>query len=237
MNAMRSWLLVLLGLLTLACSADTEVDLARAEAYAHDGDFAPAWCIWEPLAEAGNVTAQFNLGWLYRNGNGVAANDERARQLWEQAARSGHAEAQMALAMLYGQRGGAVEDQAQAVNWYREAAAQGLEDALLVLLDYADRGNVAAAAAVDALLREGRVGKLVTVTVDKANVRERPTTGAGVLATLPQGARVRQLAVTGDWRRVWVPESNITGRFCHQEPNPPYVMPGLGRYVGSDGMP
>jgi len=215
MNSLRSGFLLLLCLLTTACSADTEVDLARAEAYAIDGDFAPAWCIWEPLAEAGNVTAQFNLGWLYRNGNGVAVNEERARQLWEQAARSGHAEAQMALAMLYGQRGGAVEDQVQAVNWYREAAAQGIEDALLVLLEYADRGNEAAASAVDALLREERAGKLVTVTVDKANVRERPATSARVLATLPQGARVRQLAVTGDWRRVWVPDSNTAGWMFH----------------------
>ena len=110
MKFLRGWLLVLPGLFAMACSADTEVDLARAEAYALDGDFAPAWCIWKPLADEGNVTAQFNLGWLYHNGNGVAANDERARQLWEQAARSGHAEAQMALAMLYGQRGSAVEE-------------------------------------------------------------------------------------------------------------------------------
>jgi TPR repeat protein len=215
MKFLRGWLLVLPGLFAMACSADTEVDLARAEAYALDGDFAPAWCIWKPLADEGNVTAQFNLGWLYHNGNGVAANDERARQLWELAARSGHAEAQMALAMLYGQRGSAVEDQAQAVNWYREAAAQGIEDALLVLLDYADRGDAAAASAVDALLREARVGKLVTVTVDKANVRERPTTGARVLATLPEGTRVRQLAVTDGWRRVWMPESNTAGWMFH----------------------
>ncbi len=215
MKSLEGWLPVLLVLFTMACSADTEVDLARAEAYALDGDFAPAWCIWEPLAAAGNETAQFNLGWLYHNGNGVAANDERARQLWEQAAQSGHAEAQMALAMLYGQKGGSVEDQVQAVNWYREAAAQGIEDAALVLLDYADRGNAAAAAAMAALLSEERVGKLVTVTVDQANVREKPTTSGRVLATLPQGSQVRQLAVTGDWRRVWLPETGASGWMFH----------------------
>jgi len=206
---------LLLCLFAIAGSADTEVDLARAEAYALDGDFAPAWCIWEPLAEAGNVTAQYNLGWLYHNGNGVAVNDERARQLWEQAARSGHAEAQVALAMLYGQQGSRLEDQAQAVNWYREAAAQGIEDALLVLLDYADRGDEAAAAAVAALLSEERVGKLVAVTVDKANVRETPSTSGRVLATLPQGTRVRQLAISGDWRRVWVVEEGMAGWMFH----------------------
>ena len=215
MNTLQGWLLSVLLMLAMACSADTEVDLARAEAYAMDGNFAPAWCIWEPLAEAGNVTAQYNLGWLYRNGNGVAANDERARQLWEQAAHSGHAEAQMALAMLYGQRGGSVEDQTQAIHWYREAAVQGIEDAMLVLLDYADRGDVAASAAVATLLLEARVGNLVTVTVDKANVRDRATTSGRVLATLPQGTRVLQLAITGDWRRVWVDEIEASGWMFH----------------------
>jgi TPR repeat protein len=212
---LRGWLPGMLLMLAMACSADTDVDLARAEAYAMDGDFAPAWCIWEPLAREGNATAQFNLGWLYRNGNGVAANDERARVLWEQAARSGHAEAQMALAMLYGQQGGPLEDQSQAIDWYRKAAGQGIEDAMLVLLDYADRGDVAAGAAVDALLSGGRVGKLVAVTVDKANVREQPTTSGRVLGTLPQGTQVRQLAVSGDWRRVWVPEIEVTGWMFH----------------------
>ena len=207
--------LLLLCLLAGSGTADTGVDLTRAEAYALDGDFAPAWCIWAPLAEAGNVTAQYNLGWLYHNGNGVAANDERARQLWEQAARSGHAEAQMALAMLYGQQGSPLEDQAQAVNWYREAAAQGIEDAVLVLLDYADRGDEAAAAAVTALLSEERIGRLVEVTVDKANVRDTPSTAGRVLATVPQGTRVRQLAVSGDWRRVWVAEAGTTGWMFH----------------------
>jgi TPR repeat protein len=208
---LRDWLPGMLLMLALTCSADTDVDLARAEAYAIDGDFAPAWCIWKPLAEAGNATAQFNLGWLYRNGNGVAPNNERARQLWEQAAHSGHAEAQMALAMLFGQQDSPLEDRAQAIHWYRKAAEQGIEDAILVLLDYADRGDAAAGAAVDALLNEGYVGKPVAVTVDKANVREQPTTSARVLGTLPLGTQVRQLAVSGDWRRVWVPEIGATG--------------------------
>jgi hypothetical protein len=86
---------------------------------------------------------------------------------------------------------------------------------MLVLLDYADRGDAAASAAVDDLLGGGRVGKMVAVTVDKANVREQPTTSGRVLGTLPLGTQVRQLAVSGDWRRVWVPEINATGWMFH----------------------
>ena len=37
MKSLEGWLPVLLVLFTMTCSADTEVDLARAEAYALDG--------------------------------------------------------------------------------------------------------------------------------------------------------------------------------------------------------
>jgi len=216
MKCLQACLLAGVGLLAGACSADTEVDLARAEAYAIDGDFAPAWCIWNELAGAGNATAQYNLGWLYRNGQGVSVDNGRARQLWEQAARSGHADAQMALAMLLDQGGPGIEaDPAQALHWYRAAAGQGIEDALLVLIDRADRGETAAVKAVAELTRSGQVGRMVSVTVDDANVRERPTTDAKVLATLPRGARVRQLVVSGDWYRVWVPKKEISGWMYH----------------------
>ena len=34
--------------------------------------------VWKPLAEQGNVRAQFNLGVLYRDGQGVPKNKDRA---------------------------------------------------------------------------------------------------------------------------------------------------------------
>ena len=42
------------------------------------GDVATAVQIWRDLAEAGDQTAQLNLGQLYRMGKGVAASDEEA---------------------------------------------------------------------------------------------------------------------------------------------------------------
>lgn len=210
---------VLCGLCLLvgACGADPQIDLARAEAYAMHGDFAPAWCIWTELAETGNATARFNLGWLYRNGQGVAVDNARALRLWEQAARSGHAEAQMALAMLLDQGAPGVEaDREQALLWYRAAAGQGIEDALLVLLEQADRGDAAAEAAVAEVLQAGGAGVEVSVTVDQANVRDRPTTASKVVATLAQGTRVRRLSVRGDWYRVWLPQPGTTGWMYHR---------------------
>lgn len=188
----------------VAGQADNAARLAEAAALAQAGNFAPAWCIWEELAEQDDVEALFNMGWLYRNGQGVARDDARARDLWERAGSKGHAEAQMALGMLYADSRPPGPDQAQAVRWFHAAAGQGLEDALLILLDYMDRDDPDAAAAVADLVRQGRVGTAVNITTDDANVRALPSTQATVLATLPAGTRVVQLEARNKWWRVWV---------------------------------
>ena len=195
--------LLLLGWCGAGC-ANSEERLAEAAALARAGDFAPAWCIWDRLAEQGNVEALYNLGWLYRNGQGVASDDEQARRLWEEAGSKGHAEAQMALGMLYADSRTVGPDQAQAVRWFRLAAGQGIEDAVLILLDYMDKGDTAAFEALHELARQGEAGTAVSVSVDEANVRAQPSTRARVLATLPAGERVLRYEVRNDWWRVWV---------------------------------
>ena len=217
MTALRPHTLCLLALwlvLPGCCGtvhADTDARLAEAAGLARAGDFAPAWCIWEQLAGQGNVEALFNLGWLYRNGQGVASDDGQARRLWEQAAGKGHAEAQMALGMLYADSRTLEPDQAQAIRWFQAAAGQGIEDALLILLDGMDKGDAAAAAAVGELVRQGRVGTVASVSVDAANVRAQPSTQAKVLVTLPSGTEVVQLELRNDWWRVRVRQAGAFG--------------------------
>lgn len=53
-----------------------------------------------PLAEADNADAQYALGTLYANGDGVPVNLARADQLWRQAAQKGHVRAREQLAFL-----------------------------------------------------------------------------------------------------------------------------------------
>lgn len=45
---------------------------------ARRGDFAEAYCTWKPLAHAGHAAAQYHLGWMYSNGEGLAVNDVEA---------------------------------------------------------------------------------------------------------------------------------------------------------------
>lgn len=54
------------------------------------GDFNGAIDAWLPLAAEGDVTAQFNLGQLYRLGKGVAQDDAQAVRWYRRAALQGH---------------------------------------------------------------------------------------------------------------------------------------------------
>lgn len=198
-----------------AAAAAVPAGLEEAKKLARQGNFAPAYCIWRPLADKGNAEALFHLGWLYRNGNGVAADNRQAEQLWQAAAEKGHAEAQMALGTLYSLEGPDSDNLAQAVSWFHAAAGQGFEDALLILLDYADAGNQDAVDAVADLVRQRKVGTRLVIRVDKGNVRAQPSTGSQVLLTLPRNSHLLKLDDQGKWIRVWVPALQQTGWAFH----------------------
>ena len=50
------------------------------------GDFAKALREWRPLAEQGDARAQYYLGLLYENGDGVPRDYEKAREWYEKSA-------------------------------------------------------------------------------------------------------------------------------------------------------
>jgi len=204
-----------LGVQQQVPAAGVATQLEKAEEMARAGNFAPAYCIWRPLADKGNAEAQFNLGWLYRNGDGMAVDKLQAQQLWEAAAEEDHAEAQMALGTLYSMERTTPENRALAVRWFRAAAEQGFEDALLILLDYADEGDQQALDAVTSLIQQEKVGTRLAIHVDKGNVRARPSTQAAVLITLPRNSWLLKLDDRGDWIRVWVPPLQKTGWAFH----------------------
>lgn len=81
----------------------------------------------ETMAEAnqGDAIAQFNLGVMYENGEGVPENDAEAVKWYRKAADQGLADAQYNLGLMYSSGEGVPENDAQAVRWYRKAADQG----------------------------------------------------------------------------------------------------------------
>jgi len=89
------------------------------------GDYATALQEWQPLAEQGNASAQYNLGWMYDNGKGVQENGVEAAKWYRKSAEQGNASAQYNLGLMYENGQGVQEDDAEAVRWYRKAAEQG----------------------------------------------------------------------------------------------------------------
>ena len=80
-------------------------------------------------AEQGHAAAQFNLGVMYDNGDGVPEDDAEAVRWYHQAAEQGLALAQSNLGVMYENGEGVPEDDAEAVRWYHQAAEQGYADA------------------------------------------------------------------------------------------------------------
>ena len=79
----------------------------------------------EDLANRGDATAQFNLGVLYHDGEGVPQNYTQAAVWFRKAAEKGNADAQYSLGVLYDLGHGVPNDYAQADILFRKAADQG----------------------------------------------------------------------------------------------------------------
>ena len=60
-------------------------------------DYATALKIWKPLAEQGHANAQFDLGVIYDNGDGVPQDYAEAVKWYRMAAEQGYATAQFNL--------------------------------------------------------------------------------------------------------------------------------------------
>ena len=88
------------------------------------GNFAAALEMFRTAAEGGDASAQYNLGFLYDTGRGVAQDDAAALRWYEAAALQGYAGAQHALGVMYGSGRGVTQDYAEAHRWFYLAALQ-----------------------------------------------------------------------------------------------------------------
>ncbi len=87
------------------------------------GYYATALREWRPLAEQGVADAQFNLGFMYRNGLGVPQDYAEAVKWYRNAAEQGVAEAQYSLGSMYYNGQGVTQDYVQAHMWLNIAAS------------------------------------------------------------------------------------------------------------------
>ena len=120
-------------------------------AYHEKGDFSSALVQHRKAADQGYLPAQFALGVMYQNGQGVARNSVKAVEWWRKAATNGLAKAQVVLGVLYGLGGVVRRNDAEAVKWLHKAADQGLATAQLSLGKIYQTGRGVAQNDVEAL--------------------------------------------------------------------------------------
>jgi uncharacterized protein len=105
-------------------SAAPEGDLENGLVAFTKRDYVTALKLWQPLADSGNATAQFNLGKMYDSGKGVPKNSKIAARWYTVAAEQGVAKAQYDLGWMYFNGEGVQRDTKTAVRWYTAAAEQ-----------------------------------------------------------------------------------------------------------------
>ena len=117
-NLIISSLFLLLLTPKLVAAADFQKGLDAAL----NRDYLTAAKEWKPLADRGDATPQFQLGWLYQEGLGVTQDYKIAFYWYTRAAEQGYAFAHSALARMYEKGQGVPQDYSRAYLWYSIAS-------------------------------------------------------------------------------------------------------------------
>lgn len=117
---------VLLPICTLALAACSSTETIVPTKYNdisayNPHDYQKAYAFFEQAAAQGDANAMDNLGHMYEDGRGVAANDKQAVAWYLKAAKAGDNDAyiDMGVACLYGK--GMSKDTKQACSWFKKA--------------------------------------------------------------------------------------------------------------------
>ncbi len=98
---------------------------ARGNALGQAGNYAAAIVLIRQAAEKGHTQAEFALGSMFSNGQGVAMSKEQARIWYERAAAKGHPVALYNLGLYYDRGIGVKADRIRAVDYYKRGAKAG----------------------------------------------------------------------------------------------------------------
>lgn len=93
-------------------------------------DYAKAMKLFRQAAAQRNAQADYEIGFLYDFGDGVAKSPAEAMKWFRQSAEKGYSEAQFELGVRYAQGRDAKQDYAEALEWLRKAANQSHPQAL-----------------------------------------------------------------------------------------------------------
>jgi len=121
MNTLSSITAVAILLSGFSSAQDFDIGWAAYRAK----DYASAIQHWVPLAEQGHSAAQYHVGLLYHNGDGLRQDYERAQFWLRTAAVQGNVAAQYFLGHMHEMGEGAPQNFGQAHMWYNIASGNG----------------------------------------------------------------------------------------------------------------
>lgn len=111
-------------ILLVACTGARADFQEGIEAY-KNRNYLYAFDEFKPLALGGDAAAQYRLGVMYANGQGVAKDEQQAAAWYLKAAVQDDSRAQFAIAEMYNKGQGVPLNKKQAATWYIEAADHG----------------------------------------------------------------------------------------------------------------
>lgn len=201
-NCLRYTIAVICTALSLPSIAS---DVSDAVSAMRAGNFAEAYCVLKPYAQSGDAEAQYNIGWMYRNGYGLMMDDKQALEWWKRASEQGYIDATFSIAMLYSLGEGQVDkDMDKAVEYYLTAVEDGHEDATMIIRSMLARNDIAIHARKQEIIRTYGylLGPLFDVEVERANVRNKPSLDGKIVTVLETGATLVELSARGKWMQV-----------------------------------
>lgn len=118
-----------------------QADFERGMELGRAGDYAGAYALVLPAAQAGDAAAQFVIGSMHSAGQSVPTSKSVARQWFEQAANAGHARAAFNLGVHYDTGQEIAIDHEKALQWFKRAADLGDAEAAYNAGDIYLRGD------------------------------------------------------------------------------------------------
>ena len=105
---------------------DIRLNYQLGRAYHKANNFNLALAQYRKAADRNFPLAQFGLGYMYQNGQGVSQDYQQAVGWYRKAADQGHVVAQNNLGLMYRNGWGVPQDYQEALSWYQKAAEQKL---------------------------------------------------------------------------------------------------------------
>jgi hypothetical protein len=103
---------------------DGEEDFQQGESLYDQKRYGEALPHLQAAAQQGHPRAQFRLGWMYGQGEGVEKDEAQSAYWYEKAAQQGHTTAQFNLGVMNENGEGIPQNWERALYWYQKAAQQ-----------------------------------------------------------------------------------------------------------------